>query len=53
MRRPLSVVQATALLRKHEDKPHSPQLSVEDVEAEEVVEVMNLHRTLSDSLTTA
>jgi hypothetical protein len=53
MRRLLSVVQTTALLRKHEDRPHSPQLSVEDVEAKEVVEVMNLHRALSDSLTTA
>jgi hypothetical protein len=39
MRRPLTVVQATALLRKHEYRPHSPpKLSVEDVEAKEVVD---------------
>ncbi len=52
MRRLFSVVQTTALLRKHEDRPHSPQLAVEDVEAKEVVEVINPHRALSDSLTT-
>lgn len=38
MRRPLTVVQATALLRKHEYRPHSPKLSVENVEAKEVVD---------------
>ncbi|HEX6281580.1 MAG TPA: hypothetical protein VFZ67_05080 [Nitrososphaera sp.] len=53
MRRPLSVVQTLLCYEITKIDHIPPQLSVEDVEAEEVVEVMNLHRALSDSLTMA
>jgi hypothetical protein len=52
MRRPLSVVQALLYYESTKIDHISPQLSVEDVKAE-VVEVMSLHRALSDSLTTS